>query len=185
MLMEIFKTFFKIGAFTFGGGYAMLPLIEKELVEKKAWISTDELVELYAIAQMTPGTIAINAATFIGSKLRGKRGGFMASLGVITPSLVVISLIYYFFAKKFENPAVMAVFLGIRSCIIALIMNSVIKILKTSIKEGIGYLLFFISFLALLLFKVSPIIMIISGAVFGVAICVLLPKKIESILRGK
>lgn len=185
MLLELFVSFFKIGLFTFGGGYAMLPLIEKELVEKKQWISQDELLEMFIISQMTPGTIAINASTFIGNRRSGKLGGFVASLGIIFPSLIIITLIFKFGENSFDNPIISSIFLGIRACIIGLICSSVIKIFKQSFLSIFSYILFIGAFILLLLFKINPIILILCGGVLGAFLAFIFPNKIKSILEVK
>ena len=185
MLKELFISFFKIGLFTFGGGYAMLPLIEKELVEKRRWITQEELLEMFIISQMTPGTIAINASTFIGSKKAGKLGGFIASLGIIFPSLIIITLIYNFLGESFDNPVIHSIFLGIRACIIGLIASSTLKICRKSFISGMSYILFFIAFILLLIFDINPILLIIFGALLGAAATFFLPNKIKSILEVK
>jgi chromate transporter len=185
MLKELFVSFFKIGLFTFGGGYAMLPLIEKELVEKRRWITEEELLEMFIISQMTPGTIAINASTFIGNKKAGKLGGFIASLGIIFPSLIIITLIYNFFGNSFENPLIKSIFLGIRACIIGLIASSTLKICKRSFISGISYIIFIIAFILLLIFDLSPILLITLGMLLGAAAAFFLPNKMKSILEVK
>lgn len=185
MLKELFISFFKIGLFTFGGGYAMLPLIEKELVEKRKWITEDELLEMFIISQMTPGTIAINASTFIGSKKAGKLGGIIASLGVIFPSLIIITLIYNFLGSSFDNPLVHSIFLGIRACIIGLIASSTLKICRKSFISKISYIIFIIGFILLLIFNINPILLIIFGALIGAVATFFLPNKVKSILEVK
>jgi chromate transporter len=183
--MELFISFFKIGLFTFGGGYAMLPLIEKELVDKKGWITENEMLEMYVVSQMTPGTIAINASTFIGSKKAGKLGGFIASLGIVFPSLIIITLVYNFLGNSFDNPIIHSIFLGIRACIVGLICSSVLKICRKSFISGVSYILFFGSFIILLLFKISPITLILVGTFLGAIMTFFLPNRVKSILEVK
>lgn len=185
MLKELFISFFKIGLFTFGGGYAMLPLIEKELVEKRKWITEEELLEMFIISQMTPGTIAINASTFIGNKKSGKLGGFVASLGIIFPSLIIITLIYNFLGESFDNPIINSIFLGIRACIIGLIGSSTLKICKKSFISGVSYIIFIIAFILLLIFNINPILLITLGALLGATATFFLPNKVKSILEVK
>jgi len=185
MLMKLFISFFKIGLFTFGGGYAMLPLIEKELVEKREWITEDELMEMFVISQMTPGTIAINASTFIGSKKAGKLGGFIASFGIILPSLIIITLIYNFLGNSFDNPVIHSVFLGIRACIIGLIGSSTLKICRKSFISKISYIIFIIAFILLLIFDINPISLIVFGALLGATATFLIPNRVKSILEVK
>jgi len=183
MFKKLFISFFKIGLFTFGGGYAMLPLIEKELVEKRKWITEEELLEMFIISQMTPGTIAINAATFIGSKKAGKLGGFVASLGIIFPSLIIITLIYNFLGQSFDNPVIHSIFLGIRGCIIGLIASSTLKICRKSFVSKISYIIFGMGFLLLLIFNINPILLIILGGLIGTTATYFIPNKVRSILE--
>jgi len=185
MLIKLFISFFKVGLFTFGGGYAMLPLIERELVDKRKWITEEELLEMFIISQMTPGTIAINASTFIGNKKAGKLGGFVASLGIIFPSLIIITLIYNFLGESFNNPVINSIFLGIRACLIGLIASSTLKICRKSFISPISYLIFIIGFLLLLIFHINPILLIIFGILIAISITFFLPQKIKSILEVK
>lgn len=166
-MLELFLTFFKIGMFTFGGGYAMIPLIEREMIYEKKWIDKDELLEIISISQMTPGPIAINAATFIGKKRMGVLGAIAATLGVVTPSLLI--LISAFFAKNFLNPIMQKLFIGLRAGIAALILSSVIKLSENTLIDKLSYSIFFISLLSLILFNISPIFLILF---FGIG-CIL------------
>lgn len=161
MGLELFYSFFKIGLFTFGGGYAMIPLIEKEIMEEKHWISKNELLEIISISQMTPGTIAINAATFVGKKVGGIRGSIMATLGVTFPSLIIITLISIFFSKDFDHPIVQKIFLGLRAGISAMILISVIKLFKNGIKCKIGIGIFIVTLICLLFSILPPIELIL------------------------
>jgi chromate transporter len=160
-MLELFITFFKIGTFTFGGGYAMIPLIEREIIYEKKWIDRDELLEIISISQMTPGPIAINAATFIGKKRYGILGSIAATLGVIAPSLLVIIIISAFFTKSFLNPTMQKLFIGLRAGIAALILSSVIKLSKNTLIDKFSSAIFLISLLGLILFNVSPIFLIL------------------------
>ena len=118
---ESFKTFFRIGIFTLGGGYAMIPLIEEEVVNRKKWVSKDEMLDLIAIAQSCPGVFAINIATFIGYKLQKTRGAICTTLGTALPSFLIILAIAMFFSQCKDNPVVAAIFRGIRPAVVALI----------------------------------------------------------------
>ncbi len=160
-MLELFITFFKIGMFTFGGGYAMIPLIEREIIYEKKWIDRDELLEIISISQMTPGPIAINAATFIGKKRYGILGSIAATLGVIAPSLLVIIIISAFCTKSFLNPTMQKLFIGLRAGIAALILSSVIKLSKNTLIDKFSSAIFLISLLGLILFNVSPIFLIL------------------------
>lgn len=161
-MSEIFSTFFKIGLFTFGGGFAMIPLIEREIIYNKKWIDKEELLEIISISQITPGPIAINAATFIGKKRLGIKGSIAATSGVILPSFLIIFFISTFFADKFLNPNVQKIFVGLRAGIAALILSSVIKISKNILKDKVGITIFLVSLILLVVFGISPILLIIA-----------------------
>ncbi|MGL4402216.1 MAG: chromate transporter [Fusobacteriaceae bacterium] len=164
MLLQLFIIFFKIGIFTFGGGYAMIPLIEKEILENKNWISKDELMEIISISQMTPGPIATNAATFVGRKMGGFSGAVAATVGVVFPSLIIITIISTFFSKNFNNIYVQKIFTGMRAGITASIFLSVKKLATTGIKGKSGLLIFLISITSLIFSFVSPFSLI---GIFG------------------
>ncbi|MGL4968915.1 MAG: chromate transporter [Fusobacteriaceae bacterium] len=164
MLLQLFITFFKIGIFTFGGGYAMIPLIEKEIMENKNWISKDELMEIIAISQMTPGPIATNAATFVGRKMGGISGAIAATVGVVFPSLIIITIISAFFSKNFNNVYVQKIFTGMRAGITASIFLSVKKLATTGIKGKSGLIIFSLSILSLIFSLISPFSLI---GIFG------------------
>ncbi|MGL4534402.1 MAG: chromate transporter [Fusobacteriaceae bacterium] len=164
MNFKLFIAFFKIGLFTFGGGYAMIPLIEKEIIEENEWISREELVEIIAISQMTPGPIATNAATFVGKKVGGYPGAFIATLGVVAPSLVIITTIFMFFSQSFENIYIQKIFTGLRAGIAGMIFISVKKLAKTTLKDKESFAIFIFSLLALIFSFISPIALI---AIFG------------------
>ena len=163
----LFTTFLKIGATTFGGGYAMLPIIRREVVERHNWISDAEFVDVLAVAQSSPGAVAINSAVFIGTKLHGPPGAFLALLGSVIPSFLIILLIAIFFAHFTEFPLVIAAFAGIRPAIAALIAAAVVKLGKPALKKRFSY---FYAFLFLILsagFGVHPALIIILGAGTG------------------
>ena len=132
-LFDLFWTFCKIGALTFGGGYAMLPLIQREIVENKKWSTEKEILDYYAVGQCTPGVIAVNTATFIGYKLKGIIGGIIATLGVVFPSLIIILIIAAFLQNFADLAIVQSAFAGIRVAVVALIITTVVKLLKSSI----------------------------------------------------
>lgn len=169
-MKELFFTFFKIGLFTFGGGYAMIPLIEKEIIENKKWIKEDELLEIISISQMTPGPIAINAATFIGKKYKGFLGAIVATSGVILPSFLIITLIAYFFSNSFLNPYVQKAFTGLRAGIVALIFSSVFKLSKKSITNFFETSIFCGAIFLLVYLNISPIYLILFFGFFSIFI---------------
>ncbi len=167
-LIELFTIFFKMGAFTFGGGYAMLPIIQEEIVKKRKWASDEEVIDYYAIGQCTPGIIAVNTATFIGYKRKGIPGGIIATLGLVTPSIIIITLIARFFIHFQDNKFVTHAFNGIQVAVVALIFVTVIKMYKQSVKNLLGNLIFIVSGLSIVIFKISPIIIVIISAILGI-----------------
>jgi len=169
---DLFFTFLKIGAFTFGGGYAMVPLIQNEAIEKKKWINEDEMMDIIAIAESTPGPIAINSATFVGYKVAGFWGSFFATLGVVLPSIVFITLIALFFENFLEVTIIAAAFKGIRAGVSVLILNAGIKMFKASKKVFISYLLIALAFglSFFITFRFLSLILIVFGAIVGVMI---------------
>lgn len=181
LLFQLFITFLKIGAFTFGGGYAMIPLIEKEVVTKKKWIKEEDIIDLFAVSQSIPGAIAINSSTFIGYKIARKKGAIIATAGVILPSLIIITIIASFFTKFQDNPIVKDSFLGIRSCIVGLIAVAGIKVSKSAIKDKFTFAVLFIAAIAIMIFDVQPIMIILSGAILGIILYLFKRPKIKAI----
>ncbi len=141
-LLRMFLTFAKVGVMTFGGGYAMLPILQREIVEKHKWATDAELTDYFAIGQCTPGIIAVNTATFIGRKLKGIPGGIVTTLGVVFPSLVIITLIAAFLTNFAEIPIVRNALAGVNACVVALIASSVIKLGKTTLKNSPSVVIF-------------------------------------------
>ncbi len=141
-IIELFLTFAKVGAVTFGGGYAMLPILQREVVDKKHWATEDELLDYYAIGQCTPGVIAVNTATFIGYKYRGLLGGIIATLGVIFPSIVIITVIAAFVQNFADLQVVKYAFSGIRVCVCMLIFNAVLNLWKKAVVDKLTLVLF-------------------------------------------
>ena len=133
--LDLFLTFAKVGVCTFGGGYAMLPILQREIVEKKQWATEDELADYYAVGQCTPGVIAVNTATFVGTNRAGVGGGIIASLGVVFPSVVIILVIAAFLQNFMHVEWVQHAFNGIRAGVVALILSSVIKLFKGAVKD--------------------------------------------------
>ena len=167
-LISLFLTFFKIGAFTFGGGYAMIPLIQREVSEKNKWVSEDEILEVIAIAESTPGPIAINSATFIGYKTAGFWGAFMATFGVVLPSFAIILFLSYVL-KEFHNiPAVVYAFNGIRAGVMALLVKALWNMYKKCPKGKFSYAIFALSFVASAILDVNVLVVIIACAVLGI-----------------
>ncbi len=168
LLTDLFFTFSRIGAFTFGGGYAMLPILQKEIVEKRNWATDRELADYYAIGQCTPGIIAVNTATFIGEKTCGKVGGVVATLGLIAPALILIQIIAAFIQNFSQLKIVGNAFAGIRVCVSILILKTVVSLYKKTIVDKTTLIIFLIVIFGSLFLKLSPIIFVIFAAIIGV-----------------
>ena len=166
-LWKLFFTFFKIGAFTFGGGYAMIPLIQFEAVEKQQWITDDDILEIVAIAESTPGPVAINAATFVGYRTCGFFGAACATLGVVLPSFCVILLISYVLREFQQIKAVQYAFNGIRAGVLALLIKALWTMYKKSPKGWVAYVVMGASFVLTAFLKVNIFLVIIGCALFG------------------
>ena len=164
---ESFKTFFKIGIFTLGGGYAMIPLIEEEVVNKHRWVEKDEMLDLIAIAQSCPGVFAINIATFIGYKLNKTRGAIATALGTALPSFLIILAIAMFFSQFKDNPYVAAMFRGIRPAVVALIAVPTFNLGKRAQLNVWTIWIPVVSALLIWLLGVSPIWIIIAAGIGG------------------
>ena len=175
-LLDLFLTFARMGGLTFGGGYAMLPILQKEVVENKKWATNEELMDYYAIGQCTPGIIAVNTATFIGSKNCGVIGGIVATLGVVFPSVVMITIIAAFISNFAELKIVQDAFTGIRVCVFVLILKAVIKLGKTSVKDAVTLCLFVLVLFGSMIFDVSPVIFVLLAGVCGILAQVFLQK---------
>ena len=168
MLFTLFWTFFKIGLFTFGGGYAMIPFINNYAVEKHKWITDDEFLDIIAIAESTPGPIAINSATYIGHKVKGILGSFFATLGVALPSLIIIVLIATFFMQVKDNVYVEYAFKGIRVGVGVLVLNAAIRMYKKLDKNWLSYILILIGFTLVIFEWLSVLYVIAIGGVIGI-----------------
>lgn len=168
MYWSLFWTFAKIGVMTFGGGYAMLPILEREVVDNKKWANDAEIMDYYAIGQCTPGVIIVNVATFIGEKLGGRPGGIIATLGVIFPSLVIIALLAALLTEFSHIEAVGHAFAGIRICVCVFIFNAVLRLWKSSVKDAVACILFLIVFVASIFLNISPAIYVILAGIAGV-----------------
>ena len=164
---ETFKTFFKIGIFTLGGGYAMIPLIEEEVVNRKQWVSKDEMLDLIAIAQSCPGVFAINIATFIGYKLKKEPGAIATTIGTALPSFLIILLIAMFFHQFEDNRIVAAIFKGIRPAVVALIAVPTFNLAKRAQLNKWTIWIPIVSALLIWLLGVSPIWIIIAAGIGG------------------
>lgn len=166
-LVLLFTSFFKIGIMTFGGGYAMLPMLERELVVNHKWATMEEIMDYFAIGQCTPGIIAVNTATFIGYKRKGILGGIIATLGVIAPSIIIISAIAGILDLVSENKYVKHAFAGISVAVCALLVQALIKMGKSGVKDIFTAILAVLSFAVSLAFGVSPIIPVVLSGIAG------------------
>ena len=166
-LWQLFFTFFKIGAFTFGGGYAMIPLIQKEAVEKKGWVTDDDILEIIAIAESTPGPVAINSATFVGYRTCGVLGAVCATFGVVFPSFAVILLISYVLKEFQEFKPVQYAFNGIRVGVLALLCKALCNMYKKSPKGWVAYVVMGAAFVLTAFLKASIFLVLVGCAVFG------------------
>lgn len=169
-LMDLFIAFARVGVLTFGGGYAMLPILQREIVEKNNWATDEELMDYYAIGQCTPGVIAVNTATFIGQKNKGIIGGIMATLGVVMPSLIIITAIAAFISNFSDLAIVKNAFAGVRVCVCVLIFNAVVKLWKSSVVDKVTMIIFIGVFLGSVLTDLSPVLFIVIAALAGIIV---------------
>lgn len=165
---NMFKSFFKIGAFTFGGGYAMIPLIQKEVVNKQGWLTEDEFMDALIVAQSLPGVMSINCTTYIGYKISKLRGAIIALLGTALPSILIILSIAMFFMNFRHNYYVNLAFLGISAAVPMLILSGVLSLSKSLKKTTINIIVMALAVIALTVFNINPIVVIIAGGIYGV-----------------
>lgn len=168
ILVDLFVTFAKVGVMTFGGGYAMLPILQREVVDNKGWATEEELTDYYAIGQCTPGIIAVNTATFIGQKYGGVAGGIVATLGVVFPSVVIISILAGLISNFADLAWVKNAFAGIQVCVCVLIFNAVVKLLKKSVVDKRTAVIFFLVLAGGIFLKVSPVWFVVGAALAGI-----------------
>ena len=167
-LIELFITFFRIGAFTLGGGYVMLPLIQREVVENKKWATDEEILDCFAIGQSTPGIIAVNTSTYIGYKVKKIPGAIASTLGMITPSLICIIIIASFFTKFQEYKIIQNAFAGIRVAVLVLLINAIVKMVKKTIKDKIGLIIAVCAFIIIGFTNISSIWVVIASISIGI-----------------
>lgn len=167
LLAQLFVSFAKIGVMTFGGGLAMLPMLERELVESKKWVTTQEILDYYAVGQCTPGIIAVNTATFVGYKKSKVLGAIVATLGMVFPSLVIISVIAAVLSNFADIPAVQHAFAGIRIAVCALIASAVIKLAKSNVKNLKQIVIAVAAFIIIAVFGASPVVVVVASAIAG------------------
>lgn len=166
--LRLFLTFFKIGAFTFGGGYAMIPLIQREVVENKKWLSDKDVSDVVAIAETTPGPIAINAATFVGYKTNGIMGAIASTLGVVLPSFLIISLVALAFKKYMKYEIVANAFWGVRIAVVALMVKALISMFKQCPKNAVSYCVAAIALILVAVFHTNILFIILGAAIVGI-----------------
>lgn len=179
-LSDLFIVFFRIGLFTFGGGYSMLPILQREIVEQKSWATAEDLLDYYAISQCTPGIIAVNTATLVGYRQRGVRGALMATLGVVFPSLIIITILAAVLSNFQNIPAVQQAFAGIRVAVAALIASAVIKLFRSNVLGNAGeqaaarlkkcwpsLLLCAAAFVLVAVLSISPVYAVLGAAFVG------------------
>ena len=167
---QLFQAFFRIGALTFGGGYAMLPILRREVVETHPWCTDEELADYYAVGQCTPGIIAVNTATFVGYKLAGIPGGFFATFSLTLPSFIIILIIAAVLQNFADYAIVKNAFAGIRVAVVALIVNAVIKLLKSSVVDRLTLCIFIAVTVLAALLSVSPVIFVLAAGLAGIAV---------------
>ena len=167
-LLELYCTFFRIGGLTFGGGMAMLPMLKREIVEKYGWATEEELLDIYAIGQCTPGVIAVNTSTYIGYQQGKLVGSIFATLGMNSPSLIIISLIASILKEFMALPIVLHALAGIRITVCALMLNTVFSLMKSGIKDKLGVLLFLFGFLLATFTPIPTILLVVCAAVIGI-----------------
>ena len=169
-LFTLYSIFFRVGCFTFGGGYAMLPMLEKELVDVRKWTTRDELMDFYAVGQSTPGIISVNVATFVGYKQGGILGGIASTLGIVTPSIIVICIVATALSKFSHVPAVRNALAGINVAVSALITKAFATFFSRSVKSVAALIIFAAAFVALFYFNVSTVIVTIISAAVGLVV---------------
>lgn len=167
-LIDLYLTFARIGGFTFGGGYAMLPMLQKEVVDARHWATEDEIMDYYAIGQCTPGIIAVNTATFVGYKVKGIAGGIFATLGLVSPSIVIITIIAAFLKNFAQYAVVKNAFAGIRICVVVLIIQAVIKLGKKSVKDLWTALIFSLVVILGMFTPIATYLYVLGAGVLGI-----------------
>ena len=170
LLGQLFLTFAKVGVMTFGGGMAMLPILQREVVEDRHWATEEELVDYYAIGQCTPGIIAVNTATFVGQKRKGALGGIVATLGMVFPSLVIISILAGLITNFSSVTWVQDAFAGIQVCVCVLIFNAVVKLLKKSVIDKRTSVIFLLVMIGSTLLNLSPVWFVLLAALAGIVL---------------
>lgn len=167
-LLSLFLTFAKIGSITFGGGLTMLPLLTREIVQKKKWTTEEELLDYYAVGQCTPGIIAVNTATFIGYYQAGVLGGIFATLGMVAPSVIIITIVASVLQNFMNYPIVASALTGINAIVCALLAHTVITLGRKSLVNAMSIVLFIVGLVACFVFDIAPILLVVFGGVIGI-----------------
>lgn len=170
MFLELYLAFCKIGLFSIGGGYVMLPLIQKEVIERHGWLTIHEFVDLLAVAEMTPGPVAINAATFIGFRTGGLLGAALATAGVVTPSVIIMLLAAAFLRRFYEHRLVRAAFQGLRPAVIALVISAAVFVARAALTDFVSVAISCLALLLLLFTRLHPVIVLFSAALAGLGL---------------
>lgn len=186
LLLEIFGVFFKIGLFTIGGGYAMLPIIQKEVVETKGWMTDEEFLDAISLTNSLPGPLATNSATFVGYRVAKAPGALAAILGAATPSVIIILLIAMVFRNITDLPVVQYVFNGVRPAVVALILYAVVKLAKSAkVGEYFNWIVAVFGFAAVALFGLHPILVVVAAALYGIFVRGYVIKAVDAHRDGK
>ena len=183
--IQLFYTFFKIGVFTLGGGYAMLSMVEKAVVDKKKWIASDEFWDIIAIIQSLPGVFAVNTALYVGHKIDGRKGAIAAMLGAIIPSIVIILLLATVFREYRDLPVVERIFKGIRPCVVALILAPSLRMIKSAKITWKTAIIPIATVLLIWLCKISPAIVILAAIAGSLAYALVMQKKAKQAMERK
>lgn len=176
-LLDLYLSFFKMGAVTFGGGYTMLPILKRECVENKRWVSDEQVMDFYAVSQGLPGLITVNVAVFIGCRVRRTAGGIAAALGCVSPCVVIISIIAAFLTNFQDNAVVREAMVGVSICVVALILDAVLGLWKKGVKDKLGIAVCAAVFAMMEFMPVSPIPVIVGAALLGVVCKTLAARK--------
>jgi len=168
--LTLFLTMAKVGVMTFGGGYAMLPILQREVCDNRQWLTKEEIMDYYAIGQCTPGVIAVNVATFAGRKVKGNLGGIVATLGMVFPSLLIIDIIAALIHNFSDLAVVQNALAGIRVCVCVFIFNAVLTLIKSAVVDKVTLLLYIIIFAASVAFSISPVICVLAAGIAGVLV---------------
>ena len=169
-LLELYAAFFRIGGLTFGGGLTMLPMLKHELVEKKKWVEEDDLLDYYAVGQCTPGIIAVNVSTFVGYKKKGIAGAIFSTLGMISPSLIIVSILALFLEQFMNNEIVLHAVNGIKVVVCALMLNTVITMAKKTVKSAAAGVVCVLAFLLALFSPVPTVMIVVAAGIFGIVL---------------